>query len=91
MAILVPSATKMKSYEDRSKRARLARKTGKIVTASPCTIATRSLFSMTLGSTLSVDATLWSFPAPPVVGLMYTGPPQVSQLMWGAWIASWTW
>ena len=39
---------------------RAMRRTHDIITltASPCTIATRSLFSMTLGSTLSVDATL---------------------------------
>lgn len=60
------------------------------LTAKPCTIATRLLFSITFGSTLSVDATLWSLPGPPVVGLMYTGPPHASQLMCGAWIASCT-
>ena len=39
-------------------------------TARPCMIATLSLFSMTLGKTLRVEATLWSFPGPPVAGLM---------------------
>ena len=43
---------------------------GGIRTARPCMIATLSLFSMTLGKTLRVEATLWSFPGPPVAGLM---------------------
>jgi len=47
---------------------------------------------MTLGRTLSVDGIDWSFPGPPVVLSMYTLPlAQVFQLMWGAWMASWTW
>lgn len=71
IAIRVPSATRMKScvvYSIRMDRDndRRPRK----LTAKPWTIATLSLFSMTLGRTLSVDATLWSFPGPPVVGLI---------------------
>lgn len=51
------------------------------LTASPWTMTVRTLFSMTLGSTLNVEATLVSLPGPPVA-LAYTVPEEhVSQLI----------